>query len=235
MFIFVNLNIVKYGETVKVAILSDGLYGDRAYKTIKSKFPCDFIVVKYNYEDFDKIEIDEEIIKKLKNYDLFITYILNPDVAYEIVKKIKEINEKSFVIVGSWKGLGFKKQLESFKNAFCPDLMCNIDENELKEYLYKYPQLKEFLKFFGKPKVKLYVKDNIIKKVEILREAPCGSTSETLKEYIDKEFNDKTLTNMGLRVQHFCRAGKIRLFVEKESKKTKAGKLLVNGIQVVQI
>jgi hypothetical protein len=219
---------------VKVAILTDGAYGDRAYKTIKSKFPCDFITVKY-YGDFDEITISEDTIEKLKNYDLFITYTLNPDLTCELVREIKELNDKAFVLVGAWKGEGFKKQLESFRNAFCPHLMCDIDEDELKDYLNNYPQLREFLKYFGRPKVKLFLKNNKIEKIDVLREAPCGSTSETLKEFIGREFNDKVLIDIGLRVQHFCRAGKIRLFVEKEGKKTKAGKILVKSIEVIQI
>ena len=223
-----------YGESVRVAILTDGVYGERAYKTIKSKFPCDFITVKY-CGDFDEITISEDTIEKLKDYDLYITYTLNPDVTYEIVKKIKEINNKAFILVGAWKGGGFKKQLESFGNAFCPYLMCDIDETQLIDCLNNYPQLKEFLKYFGRPKVELYIKNNKIEKIDILREAPCGSTSETLKEFIGREFNDKTLINIGLRVQHFCRAGKIRIFVEKEGKKTKAGKILVSGIEVIRI
>ena len=219
---------------MKVAILTSGTYGERAHKTIKSKFPCNLITVKY-YGDFDEITISEDIVEKLKDYDLFITYTLNPDLTYELVKKIKELNDKAFVLIGAWKGEGFKKQIESFGNAFCPYLMCDIDEDELKDYLDRYLQLKEFLKYFGKPRVKLYIKNSKIEKVDVLREAPCGSTSETLKEFIGREFNDKTLIDIGLRVQHFCRAGKIRLFVEKEGKKTKAGKILVKGIEVIQI
>ncbi|MEO2117884.1 MAG: DUF166 family protein [Methanocaldococcus sp.] len=219
---------------MRVAILTDGTYGERAYKTIKSKFSCDFITVKY-YGDFDEITISEDTIEKLKYYDLFITYTLNPDLTYELVRIIKKLNNKAFILVGAWKGEGFKKQVESFGNAFCPYLMCDIGEDRLKNYLNSYPQLKEFLKYFGRPKVKLYVKNNKIERIDVLREAPCGSTSETLKEFIGREFNDKTLIDIGLRVQHFCRAGKIRIFVEKEGKKTKAGKILVSGIEVIQI
>jgi len=212
---------------VKIAILTDGAYGDRAYETIKRKFPCDIIKVKY-YGDFDEIIINKEILNRLNDYDLFITYTLNPDLTYEIVKSI---NRKSFVLVGAWKGEGFKKQLERFGNVFCPNLMCEIDEKKLNKYLNKYPQLQEFLKYFGKPRVNLILDNNkIIRRIEILREAPCGSTSKTLEEFIGKKFDDNLLLNIGLRVQHFCRAGKIRIFVEKEGKKTKAGKLLVEGI-----
>ena len=111
--------------------------------------------------------------------------------------------------------------------------MCSLDESDLKDKLDKYPQLKEFLKYFGKPEVKVYLENNKIKNIEVLREAPCGSTSETLKEFIGKEFNEKTIKDIGLRVQHFCRAGKLRVFVEKESKKSRAGKILVEGIKII--
>ncbi|AEF96699.1 DUF166 domain-containing protein [Methanotorris igneus] len=215
---------------MKIGILSEGKYGERAYNVIGKKFNCDFIKVKYSGE-FDDIEIDKDVLEKLKDYDLFITYTTNPDLTYELVRQISKINKNAFVIVGAWKGGGFKKQLESFGNAFCPDLMCEIDEDVLKNYIDKFPQLKGFLKYFGRPKVKIKCIDDKIKDIEILREAPCGSTSETLKEFIGKEFNENTLKNIGLRVQHFCRASKIRLFVDNECKKIKAGEIIVQSVK----
>lgn len=215
---------------VNIAIVSEGKYGNRAYEVIGKKYNCDFIKIKYSGE-FEDIEIDKNQLKELEKYDLFITYTINPDLTYELVYQISKINKNAFVIVGAWNGEGFKNQLESFGNAFCPDLMCEIDEEVLKDYVEKYPQFKEFLKYFGRPKVKIYLEDNKIKDIEVLSEGPCGSTSETLKEFVGKEFNENTLTDIGLRVQHFCRAGKLRVFVEKECKKTKAGKILVDAVK----
>ncbi|EHP83741.1 DUF166 domain-containing protein [Methanotorris formicicus] len=215
---------------MKIGILSEGKYGERVHKVIGKKFNCDFIKVKYSGE-FDDIKIDKDILEKLEDYDLFITYTTNPDLTYELVRQIRKINKNAFVIVGAWKGGGFKKQLEGFGNVFCPNLMCEIDESVLKNYLDEFPQLNKFLRYFGRPKVKIILENNKIKDIEILREAPCGSTSETLKEFIGKEINEKTLKNIGLRVQHFCRASKIRLFVDNECKKIKAGEIIVQSVK----
>ena len=80
----------------------------------------------------------------------------------------------------------------------------------------------------------MYLNNGIIENIDVVRGAPCGSSSETLQEFIGKEFNEKTLIDIGLRVQHFCRAGKLRVFVEKEGKKSRAGKILVNGINIIK-
>ena len=220
-----------------VAIISEGKYGDRATGVIGKKFNCDFLKINYA-GDFEDIEIDRAQLNELKKYDVIITYIINPDLTYALINEIHNINEKLnkkiFVIVGAWRGEGFKKQLESFGNVICPDLMCNLDEHDLKDKLDKYPQLKEFLKYFGKPIVNIYLDNNIIKDIDVIRESPCGSSSETLQEFIGKEFNEKTLIDIGLRVQHFCRAGKLRVFIEKEGKKSRAGKILVNGINIIK-
>ena len=172
-----------------VAIISEGKYGDRATGVIGKKFNCDFLKINYA-GDFEDIEIDRAKLNELKKYDVIITYIINPDLTYALINEIHNINEKLnkkiFVIVGAWRGEGFKKQLESFGNVICPDLMCNLDEHDLKDKLDKYPQLKEFLKYFGKPIVNIYLDNNIIKDIDVIRESPCGSSSETLQEFIGK-------------------------------------------------
>lgn len=220
-----------------ILIVSEGKYGDRAVKTIGKKFNCNFLKLNYT-GDFEDIEVDKNQLKEIKEYDLIITYTINPDLTYALINEIyninKRLNKDIFVIVGAWSGEGFKKQLESFGNVICPDLMCNINKDDLKDKLDKFPQLNEFLKYFGKPDITIYLENNKIKYINVLREAPCGSSSETLKEFIGKEFNEKTLKSIGLRVQHFCRAGKLRVFVEKESKKSRAGKILVEGINLAR-
>nr|WP_048057982.1 DUF166 family protein [Methanothermococcus okinawensis] len=224
---------------MNIAIVSEGKYGDRATKVIGEKFNCNFLKINYT-GDFEDIEIDRAQLDEMKKYDIIITYTINPDLTYTLINEISNINKKEkkniFVIVGAWKGEGFKKQLESFGNVICPDLMCNLDEHILKDKIEKYPQLREFLKYFGKPIVEVYLDDNdIIKYIDVIREAPCGSSSDTLKEYIGKKYDKKTLINIGLRVQHFCRAGKLRVFTEKESKKSRAGRILVEGINLKKI
>lgn len=220
-------------DKISVAIVSDGKYGHRAYEVIKKKFPCEYIILKYR-GNFDDIEIEEEILKKLKDYHILITYLRDPDLTYTLLEEIsnQKLDKNPFIIVGIWEGEGFKRQVEKFKNVVCPDLLCNLDEDYLQDKLEEYPQLQEFLRYFGKPKVNIYLSNNIIEKIEVIRDSPCGGVSKTLKEFLGERMDENTLKRIGLRVQHFCNTGRFRLFSERECKKVKVGQILLEGINI---
>ncbi|WP_456419581.1 DUF166 family protein [Methanocaldococcus infernus] len=197
---------------MKVAIITDGAYGENAYKTISKRFPTDLIRVSYSGELDDlRVSFDKPL-----NHDLYILYIRDPDATLEVIKKIREKGDEPIIL-----GISFGKGLaKKFKNVYAPELLCS-----------DLP-IEPFNKYFGTPKVKLYIKNNKIYKYEILKETPCGSVEKVLEEFKGKEFNDKTLKDMGLRIQHFCKAGKLRLFKEKTCKKVKVGENLVKNIEV---
>ncbi|MBW9223450.1 hypothetical protein KKP90_02490 [Methanothermococcus sp. SCGC AD-155-E23] len=215
---------------MSVAVVSDGKYGHRAYENIKKKFPCEYIVLKYRGE-FEDIEIDKETLKKLGNFHILITYLRDPDLTYTLIQEIGG-EKHPFIIVGIWEGEGFKRQLERFKNVVCPDLLCNLDEEHLKNKVEEYPQLKEFLKHFGKPRVNIYLDGNIIKDIEVIRDSPCGAVSRTLQEFLGERIEEDTLRKIGLRIQHFCNAGRFKLFSERECKKVKVAQILLEGIKI---
>ena len=218
---------------LSVAVVSDGKYGDRAYENIKRKFPCEYIVLKYR-GNFEDIEIDKKTLNKIKNFHILITYLRDPDLTYTLIEEMdtEKLDKNPFIIVGIWKGEGFKRQVEKFKNVVCPDLLCNLDEDYLQDKLEEYPQLQEFLRYFGKPKVNIYLDNNIIKDIEIIRDSPCGGVSKALQEFLGKRMEENALRRMGLRIQHFCNAGKFRLFSEKECKRVRAGQILLEGINI---
>ena len=218
---------------LSVAVVSDGKYGDRAYENIKRKFPCEYIVLKYR-GNFEDIEIDKKTLNKIKNFHILITYLRDPDLTYTLIEEMdtEKLDKNPFIIVGIWKGEGFKRQVERFKNVVCPDLLCNLDEEYLKDKIEMYPQLREFLRYFGKPKVDIYLNKDIIKNIVVIRDSPCGAVSRTLQEFLGERIDEDTLRRMGLRVQHFCNAGKFKPFSERECKKVKVGKILLEGINI---
>lgn len=222
-------------DKISIAIVSDGKYGHRAYEVIKKKFYCKYIVLDYKGY-FEDIRIEEETLKKLKNFDILITYLRNPDLTYTLLEEIntqENLDKNLFIIIGIWKGEGFKRQMERFKNVVCPDLLCNLDEKYLRDKLEYYPQLREFLRHFGKPMVNIYLdNNNIIRNIEIIRDSPCGAVSKTLQEFFGEKMEKDTLRRIGLRVQHFCNAGKFKLFSERECKRIKAGQILLEGINL---
>jgi len=215
---------------ISVAIVSDGKYGHRTYENIKKKFPCEYVVLKYRGE-FEDIEIDRETLKKLKNFHILITYLRDPDLTYTLIQEIGG-EKHPFIIVGIWKGEGFKRQLERFRNVVCPDLLCNLDEDYLKDRVKEFPQLKEFLKHFGKPRVNIHLDGDVIRDIEVVRDSPCGAVSKTLQEFLGERIGEETLRRMGLRIQHFCNAGGFKPFSERECKKVKVGHILLEGIEI---
>ncbi|WP_456472316.1 DUF166 family protein [Methanocaldococcus sp.] len=197
---------------MKVAILTDGTFGENAYKTIKERFPTDFIKVEYEgYLDDIKVNLSKEL-----NHDLYILYIRDPDATLEVIKKIRERGD-SPIILAINPGFGL---IKGFKNVYAPTVLCE-----------DLP-IEEFNKYFGSPKVLVYVKDNKIVKYDIIKEAPCGSTRKVLDEFVGKELN---LKDIGLRVQHYCKAGKLKLFKDRVCKKTLVGEKLVKGIEVKRL
>lgn len=206
---------------LKVVILTDGPYGDRAYDTIKEEFDTEFIQLEPPSGMFldDEIEIPQDAIEKIENSNIIISYISHPDLTLDIVYRFAE--NVDWIIVASWKGDGLKNQLESKNNVSCPYIMCEIEENG-------NPIYDEFLSKIGKPQVELILEDEKINDINVIRSSPCGSTSFVadyiLEEYKGKLPDEENLPReAGLKIQHYpCRAGKMRLFSDDECKKQMA-------------
>ena len=204
---------------LKVALVTDGPYGDRAFETINEIFNTSFIELEQPSSMFlDEIEIPGKDLKLLENANILITYTTHPDLTLELVDKL--YNKVNWVIVAAWKGAGFKNQLEFHGNVTCPYIMCELEENG-------NPLFDEFVSKIGKPKIDLKLDGNKLKDITVLRSSPCGSTAfvaEYIKEiYLNKTLAEELPVEAGLKLQHYpCRSSKIRLFSDDECKKTMA-------------
>jgi len=196
---------------LRVAIATDGPYGERAYENISKKFDCKFIELEHPSSTLlEDIEIPEDTIRQLKAADLIITYVIHPDLTLELVERLHD--KVSWIIVGIWKGKGFKNQLERFRNVKCPEIMCDLEENGNQVF-------DEFASKFGRPKVKIKYENNKITDIKVLRSSPCGSTFFVADEVIGESIEDLPV-KAGLKLQHYpCRAPKMRLFTDDECKK----------------
>ena len=205
---------------LKIVIVTDGPYGDRAFDNIKKKFKTEFITLEKPTSMFmDDIEIPEKDIKLIENANILITYTTHPDLTLELVERF--IDKVDWIIVAAWQGEGFKNQLKSHPNVICPYIMCELEE-------IGTPLFDEFASQIGKPQVELRFDGNKLKDVTVLKSSPCGSTTfvaEFIEEkYLNKRVDTENLpTEAGLKLQHYpCRAAKIRLFTDEECKKEKA-------------
>lgn len=208
---------------IKVAIVTDGPYGDRAYDTIKKEFDTDFIELEQPTSMFmDDIEIPEKYVKLIEDTNILITYTTHPDLTLELVERFAE--KVDWIIVAAWRGDGFKNQLETYENVVCPYIMCELEENG-------NPIFDKFVSDIGKPKVVLKLDGNKLRDIVVLRSSPCGSTSfvaDFIKEnYLGKKLDPENLPrDAGLKLQHYpCRAAKMRLFSDEECKKEMASGL----------
>ena len=208
---------------LKIVIITDGPYGNRAFDNIEKKFNTEFIMLEKPISMFmDDIEIPEKDIKLIENANILITYTTHPDLTLELVERFND--KVDWIIVAAWQGEGFKNQLKSHPNVICPYVMCELEENGT-------PFIDEFASQIGKPQVELRFEENKLKDVKVLKLSPCGSTifvAEFIKEkYLNKKIDTENLpTDAGLKLQHYpCRAAKIRLFSKEECKKEKASEL----------
>jgi hypothetical protein len=192
---------------LKIAIVTDGPYGDRTYDTICKDFDCEFVELEKSDSIFmEEVEIPIEDIKRLESADVIISYILHPDILLKIVELLHEKVE--WIIVGAWKGEGFRSQLEQYENVICPENMCDLEENG-------DPVYDEFVSKFGKPIIEIEFEGNKVSEIRVLRSSPCGSTFFVADEMVGEDINNLPL-KAGLKIQHYpCRAPKLRLFVDE--------------------
>jgi len=202
---------------LKVAIVTDGPYGERAYENIKKEFETDYIELESPVGMFvDELEVPKEDLDRISSANIVITYVLHPDLTLELVEQLHD--KVDWIIVGAWRGEGFKQQVTRFDNVTAPDNMCDLEENG-------NPVFDEFVSKFGRPIIRMNCQGDRVVDIEVLRCSPCGATSFVAEEMVGKETKDLPI-KAGLRVQHYpCRAPKMRLFADDECKKELAANL----------
>lgn len=204
---------------LKVAIATDGPYGERAFENIKKEFDTEFIELEQPTAMFiDELDIPENLLSKIKEANILITYTTHPDVTLDLVDMVNK--DVDYIIVAAWRGEGFKNQLERYGNVTCPYIMCELEENGNAIF-------DKFTSKIGKPKINIELKDGKIADINVERSSPCGSTSFVTEYILEKYSNSSNLDDMateaGLKLQHYpCRAAKMRLFSDEECKKEMA-------------
>ena len=186
---------------MKIGIISDGKFGDRAFEIIREKFPTEWIMAP-----FPSGMMVDDIDLTLPECDLYISYVRHPDVALAIVEKGKP------VILGVSFGPGFLRQAKGInENIVAPPTMCSLEDNTW------VPEINEFAKVFGRPTFEVNVQDDgTIDSVRVIRGSPCGSTVAASAELHGTHLSPEQLQHYGLRICHFCRAPRLGKTCDKE-------------------
>ncbi len=187
---------------IKIVILSDGKYGDRAAKVIKEQFQETKLVTIEEMDPhifLDEYNLDKIVEEEISRADLLISYVRHLDVVLEICdRQVPTILAVDF-------GEGFYRQIFDLNNKIVmPTAMCNPPK--LKTGI---KEIDEYFSKFGLPtfQVELDKTKNppIIRKVELLRESPCSATRTSLELIRNKPLIPKTITEFGLNVRYECR------------------------------
>jgi len=131
---------------LKVVIVTDGPYGDRAFETINELFDTAFIEMETPEAMFiEEIDIPERDLKIIESANILITYTTHPDVTLILTEMFHD--KVDWMAIASWKGDGFKNQLESHGNVTCPYIMWNSKKTAIPHGMNLYQKLGN-LKYF---------------------------------------------------------------------------------------
>ncbi|MFW9825862.1 MAG: DUF166 family protein [Candidatus Thorarchaeota archaeon] len=187
---------------MKILIISDGKYGDRAKVIIKEKFPStEFLIIREENPTMflDEVVLEKEVEKAIKNADLLILYVRHPDVVAEIC-----ICQKPTILPIHF-GKGFFDQIKAANCRIVQPLsMCNALPNTgIKE-------IDAFFKKFGSPVYNINIKSTegnqlIITEVNLITESPCGSSRNTLKFLRNNPLTIEALNAFAMSIRQECR------------------------------
>jgi hypothetical protein len=187
--------------SMKIGIVSDGKFGDRAYDVIRERFQTEWIIVQ-----FLQSMVVDDLDLNVPECDLYISYVRHPDVALALIEKQKPL------ILGISIGPGFLRQAKAInENIVAPVTMCSLEDTTW------VPAINEFAQVFGKPSFDVKVQeDGTIESVRVIRGSPCGSTVAASAELPGTQVSPDQLRHYGLRICHFCRAPRFGKTCDKE-------------------
>ena len=185
---------------MQINIVNDGLFGKRAFENINRQFPCRWVTVPYS-----ALPLMEEVKLDQPPCDLCISYARHPDVILAIVKQGVP------VILGITPGPGLFRQAKEINPlVFSAPTMCSLEPTTGCKEIDLYAEK------FGLPGFRTTIENRKITGIEIIREAPCGSTRGAAADSTGMPLCDETLRHFGLRICHHCVAPRFGRTCDKE-------------------
>ncbi len=185
---------------MQINIVSDGLFGKRAFENIGRQFPCRWVTVPFSGSPImEDVEID------LPSCDLCISYARHPDVILAIVE------QGIPVVLGITPGPGLVRQAKEINPLVTSaPTMCSLEPTTGCKEIDLYAEK------FGLPAFRTSIENGQITRIEVLREAPCGSTRGAAADCSGMPLCTETLRHFGLRICHHCVAPRFGRTCDKE-------------------
>jgi len=190
-------------NNLKIGVISDGMYGERAFENIQKVFQTIWILVPF-YES--NVFLDDDINFEIPECDLYISYARHSDVILEIAALKKPL------ILGVLPGYGLYRQAFDLnqKTIYAPT-MCSLEDP------LGIPEIESFLAYFGRPIYEsLFNEANCFDKIIVKRSSLCGSSRAGAKFLEKKRLTVKNLQEFALNICHECRAPRFGRTCDKE-------------------
>lgn len=173
---------------MKITIASDGLFGKRAFENIRRVFTCEWVLVPYSTSPFM-----DDVILDLPSCDIFISFARHPDVILAIA------DQGVPVVLGISPGPGLVHQAKEINpHIASAPTMCSLEPTT------GCNEIDQFAEMFGLPGFGTIVEKGKIARIDIRREAPCGSTRGAASDCTGLPFCTETFRHFGLRICHHC-------------------------------
>jgi len=194
--------------SLKILVLSQGLFGDRTAKTIAQKGPSTWEVklVHVPKVDFEQALDEPETahVEGLEECDLLLSLCEDPS-SMLLLPTIAKRTKASSIIVAidrpRWSpGLGLEGQVkeelkrENITCVFARPL-CTLEPVGDR-------YIDEFTKYFGKPEVEIEVDKGKVISATVKRSAPCGSTYYVAEKIVGIETKE-LIVKAGLLLHYY--------------------------------
>jgi hypothetical protein len=186
---------------MKIGILTDGKYGDRAFENISKVFPCEWIQL----EEAPRSAILDDYDLNIPECDLYISYLRHPDQVLAAAELGKPM------LLGISFGEGFLRQVRKINpNVFAFPTMCSTEPQT------GVPEIDEFARHFGRPVFEAHLENEKVGRLEVLRSSPCGSSEAGSKFMKGKSVSVPVLQEFALNVCYECRAPRFGKTCDKD-------------------
>lgn len=197
------LNDSKETIEMKIGLISDGKYGERAFENFKRNFDVLWIAVP---EIPSNVMLDDDVDVDIPDCDLYVSYVRHPDVILQIAELQKPL------ILGITPGVGLAAQAKRINPKIVnPRTMCSLEPNT------GVPEIDEFAEYFGKPIYEIICNSQgIVEDIKVNRSSPCGSSLASANFLKNKSIDTQNLQDFALTVCHECRAPRFGQTCDKE-------------------
>ena len=206
----------RVNQTLKIGIISDGQYGERAHEAIKEVFDTKWILVPVIPST---TMIDDDLDLDIPACDLYLSYVRHPD----IILMLAELDKP--LILGVMPGTGLLKQAQTINpRVVGARTMCSLEPST------GISEVDEFATRFGRPVYDVTVDGSgTVQEALVKRKSPCGSSVAGARFIQGKTLDEHHLQEFALSICHECRAPRFGHTCDKEVSGIIHVLALVNG------